>query len=455
MAAQGLTGPVCLLGAVLAASSAGCESECEAVAVSACDITQRSCQRELLLAVACERGEAAPALPAMRVITQAQYREELNEATQDDDAEASPWDTALTLLGLLAPGIDPAAAAIDESVESVAAYYDPATRDITVIASSMPDNAATRAYIMSHELTHYLQDVHYGLAALSQRDNRDYDSRRAHDALIEGDAVVTSGRIYARLQGWRAGVDWDALFDSMEDSSLESIAESSTRLFVAGNSLPYFVGGRRIAALWDDYGRRRVNDLYARPIAHLVDWFGESAGGTRAEPLDCAPPLPPEGLVLYGLDTFGATGVIALLAGEPDALELGAAVVGDALAVYADAAGGSASARGVGAAWRLRFETQTAAQMILQRLAARIPDATVERLGVEVLISSSDVPAAALSAAARAACPTFASLVPADEDNASNAALRFRPPSGTLPQSLGSPVSPGAGMVRAGGFEPP
>ena len=373
---------------------------------SLCDFTRASCERALLSLTACVRGDETPPLPSVRVITQSKLRSELTAAAADMGSGPTPWDTAFEHLGLIAMGGSSVDVAIDQEVQSVAAYYDEQKKDITVIQPSMPQDRLTQMYELSHEFTHYLQDRSDDLGALRKEHSDSTDQGMALTSLVEGDAVVNSTRVAALLDGAPIdGIDWDRFHDDMLKSVLMDAASSSSPLFPIIEELPYPVGERYLADAWNSQAREGVEALLAKPPSALVDMLDgyEPDASSLIEPLDCAPPLPPAGsdFVVYGTDGLGVAGALALLTSAPDInggdssddFALASKLRADMIAVYALGAGSTAPVSPVLVAWRLRFADDASATDVWQRasmLGAVLPGLSLASFGRELLIAVGD-----------------------------------------------------------------
>ncbi len=97
---------VLAFGALLGACGSGSGAvPCEAP--EPCAIVEQSCQHALLAVTACERrDDAVPELPAVRVLTRAELRNELGTMAGASSATPVLIDTALRSLGLLPPKMD-------------------------------------------------------------------------------------------------------------------------------------------------------------------------------------------------------------------------------------------------------------------------------------------------------------------------------------------------------------
>jgi len=343
-----------------------------------CDIEQDACVRAVLAITACERGDETPPLPEIRHVSQAMFAEELAQMSSEEAPDS--WDAALRSMHLLAADAGSNEASLQETAEQVVAYFDPKTKSVSLIDETSGDQL-TNMYTLSHELAHYLQDRAHDLLELQDSFGGSTDAQTAARALIEGDAVVSSTRVLARLEGHSPrAIDWQGYFEQLDDTLASAIAEASFPLGSALLTLPYEVGARYIAGVWDSYGRERVDRLFQGQVAPrtIGDWFaGYGAGKPQPsleQPLDCMPPLDVEGFELLGADSFGATGVAAMLgaaaaAGSGRASDIWLA---STIGLRADiVAGYGPSGEGGGPTlliWRLRFATDGAAHAFADRL---------------------------------------------------------------------------------------
>jgi hypothetical protein len=341
-------------------------------------------------------------------------------------------------------------AIIDDDVESVAAYYSSWSRAITVLAAEDDEDRVDRMATLSHEFTHYLQDLTEpdGLAGLREDIGATLDADVAATSLTEGDAVVTSARVYAWLNGWHADeLVVDRYYEAVFESTYEDVASSDVPLYVAAETYLYSVGGRHVHRTWDVFGRAAVDDLFAHPHGAFVDWLGAftesglAALTDSSEPLDCAPPLAPGELERYGWDSFGAAAVLALLGQDPELTSetvayTAAALRGDMFVVYASTQGDDAPEAPMAVAWRLRFDSEQSATFFATRAAPLLSErARIDAFGVEVLLTATNAEVEPFDDAARASCPSVDDVLRSDDAEPAMALRR--------------------GLVRAGGFEPP
>jgi hypothetical protein len=399
--------------------------ECEAPKV--CDITQTSCQAAVLELTACIRGDATPPLPEIRVIDEVGFRDELVEQRNaDPPSEAGHFtDAVLVALHLLPPEADLSDALIDEEVKSVIAYYDTDDKRVTVVDRNEPSEQSTSMYELSHELTHYLQDRAIDATELRERFPHTVDGVEAEQCLVEGEAVVTSLRALSVLQGHRPSeIAWSDINSRLSGFTFADLSSANAPFAVAALELPYMFGTFYIEDVWNDYDRAHVDALFDEAPKAAGDWgdgYGRGAiKPSSVQPLDCAPPLAPTGFVLKDLDSFGVVGAMALLgaAHQQAAAVVGANVVGDAIAVYAN----DQTSEAIGA-WRLRMTTASMAKDFASLIAPLgLAPQVFDR---EVLITvSSNADGQPFDADALASCPTLEELRPQQTPVEPSASLR-------------------------------
>jgi hypothetical protein len=377
--------------------------------MASCDIAESACLESVLELTACLRGDDTPPLPQIRRITRDEYAAEVKRDAEDAGrGGSSPLDAVLASLHLQPQNrttIDSALEAFSESV----AFYDSDAKRVTLISDAQSENPLERIDVLSHELTHYLQDLEFDLNALAGGAPENIDGHTAMRALIEGEAVVTGARVRRRLEGRSAeSFDWEAWLQARYTAVSASIVESRVPLWAALHDLPYEVGARYVSQLWLTRGRSEVDALFDAPPRQLGAWL-EGAGASPS-PLACAPPLPTDGFKLYSFERFGAAGVFALLAaaGRPD-LALAARLDDDAFAVYLrGSAGDLTSARAIGL-WRLRFASESDADHFLAAISVLALEQS--KFGREIVIRASpDREQTGLRGDVLATCPSLDDL---------------------------------------------
>lgn len=220
-----------------------------------------------------ERGLTFEHPVPVNFLTPEQFRDELTteatDITPKDRRELRASEAIMRALGLLDGDID----LLDEfnriSTEGVAAFYDPARKQVFV-----PDGPLTPSLraTLAHELTHALQDQHYDLSAM--QDDAPDDQASAQRALIEGDAQ--------RIQQAYVGSLSDSDMAQYREETKRATAESRRALervppiIRAFFESPYVLGEGLMEALLLDGGPSRINQAFVEPPTseeHLLDPF--------------------------------------------------------------------------------------------------------------------------------------------------------------------------------------
>jgi hypothetical protein len=123
-------------------------------------------------------------IPEVRTVTAEEARAEGLEAFDEEypPERRQSDEEVLELLGLLEPDTELRDVAGSIFGEEVAGYYDQDTKQMTLVGEGDPEDI-----ILAHELTHALEDQHFGLA--DEEDALD-DELSARTALYEGTATV-------------------------------------------------------------------------------------------------------------------------------------------------------------------------------------------------------------------------------------------------------------------------
>lgn len=96
---------------------------------------------------------------------------------------------AMAAIGLLPPDFPLRQKYIDLLGEQVAAFYDQHTHKLYMYEDASLENAQNRV-VLAHELTHALQDQHFGLKRLPLEAKDNDDRAFAASALVEGEATL-------------------------------------------------------------------------------------------------------------------------------------------------------------------------------------------------------------------------------------------------------------------------
>ncbi len=364
-------------------------------------------------------------------LSERQFRRRLLPADAPDAETRTLVDQAedeLRATGLVAGDVDLLETSSELEATAVGAFYDSRTRRVTVRGRNLDDATAVT---LAHELTHVLQDQHFGLRRLQRKAARS-GSEFATLALIEGDANDIMYQYLAEL-----GSSAQRGFTRAAEAGSAGLAGAPETPGGAGEVLsttfqaPYVLGMSMVMLIRSRGGNRAVDELFRTP--RLTDSsFLSPHRLLRSEPVATVPtPMlgpderapdegepdergPDEG-ARDALEPFGAFSLYVMLASRIDLLDALLAADGwngDAKVAY-DRAGTSCvrvSVAGRSAAASARIAAA------LTEWAALMPPgaATVEAVDPTVTFSSCDPG----DAATPPAHPTFAALLFASTRNA-------------------------------------
>ncbi|MGI9022841.1 MAG: hypothetical protein ACR2HV_06370, partial [Acidimicrobiales bacterium] len=179
-----------------------------------------------------------------------------SEEGDDDSDDPESFLGVMRALGLFDDTVDLDATA-EEQVSNVIGYYNFETKALYVRGVEVTPYAKE---ILAHELTHALDDQHFGLNHSELRDEDATDAFSAFQALVEGDAVNV------QLQ-WHASRSPEER-EVIEAADLEAAGGfgdgSVPDVFATAAAFPYFVGPRFVAAVRDEGGQAALDAAFRR-----------------------------------------------------------------------------------------------------------------------------------------------------------------------------------------------
>ncbi len=233
---------------------------------------------------------------------EAQRMIEANLSRDSTEQQMRLSGTAGAMTGLFPPGTDLKQAELRLARQQIAGFYDPKlkvmvqVRGQSVLGSSMMGRTVFSDELLeAHELTHALQDQHFGLQAMLSRVKDNDDEEIALHSLIEGDATL-AGLTYVSGDSTEKNVEdivtrFAALPDSFEpESSGTPLALSASLMF------QYSAGTRFVAEAWERGGWSEVNALYHNPPQSSQEIINPS--------LYFETPAPPMQIDLKGYETL-------------------------------------------------------------------------------------------------------------------------------------------------------
>ena len=280
-----------------------------------------------------------PVVPMARQALVSKLSRELN--SQRTIREFLTSQMLLEVLGAMRRGFDLRQLQLHLLEEQTTAVYDYDDRTIYLVSEAAGELGANERLVLAHEMTHALQDQHFGLRRVLPANPQNSDADTAARALVEGDAMLTMriwGRQFLRPSDKRALGDEPTRADPVLDSA---------PLLVRGELLfPYDSGWVFAQLLYQDGGYEAVNRAFLNPprsteqILHPEKYLaGEQPLSVTLEPLE---------RTLGGAwktlrtDTFGELVLRLILEpgiGWPDAEAAAAGWGGDVYTILEDGSG--------------------------------------------------------------------------------------------------------------------
>lgn len=174
--------------------------------------------------------------------------------------ELHNYERSLAAFGLLPEGTDLLDAIISMYDEQVAAFYVPEERALYTFQEQVWSSNIDRM-LLSHELTHALQDQNYDLTKFPLKDKNNDDLVLATSALIEGDATVLMTRWYVENAGP----------DKMLTDLASMLRQNTAKLLAAPEYLramllfPYQEGQQFVTALTVAGGTKALDEAFRHP----------------------------------------------------------------------------------------------------------------------------------------------------------------------------------------------
>jgi hypothetical protein len=327
-----------------------------------CNIAKRGCQQAVFAVTAEVRGQKDAKIPPIRVISRKQLAAEIKEgsANQTPKPDTTAMEQAYALLGMLPAKAGSAGDALDSDLaDSIAAYYSPGAKAITVVSDSAgSDEDGT--FVLSHEYTHALQDQRNELVYPSGTSTT--DAQVAFDALTEGEAVWISNLTMFQIEGRSPAADAvEKYFDQMTGDFLEQIGGTTAPLYLAGEVLPYPLGGRGVYHAYRDKDLPGIHALHTKVPTTVSFWLDLTP--KASDTVMCALPAAPTNYKVIEDDRLGTVGMVAFDAGSagatklPPTLELADGWLDDRVATYT-----TTDHKQVALAWRVLFRDEKTAQ---------------------------------------------------------------------------------------------
>ena len=196
------------------------------------------------------------------------------------EQEFKDMTEAMAALGLLPAGYPLREKYIDLLGEQVAAFYDQHAHKLFMYEDASLDNAQNRV-VLAHELTHALQDQHFGLKRLPLEIKNNDDRAVAASALVEGEATLVMSEYMLK------NMSKQMLKDSMVSSFTQNMKqlETAPRYLREMLVFPYLRGQEFCAVLFGQAGYEGVSKAYAQPPSSTAQILHPQKFLTREEPV--------------------------------------------------------------------------------------------------------------------------------------------------------------------------
>ncbi|MDQ3623437.1 MAG: hypothetical protein M3463_13265 [Verrucomicrobiota bacterium] len=222
-----------------------------------------------------------------QVLNRPQIKETIAKKLSElfSEQEFRHMTTALALLGLLPENYPLREKYIDLLGEQVAAFYDQHQHKLFMFEDASLESAQNRV-VLAHELTHALQDQHFGLKRLPLEIKTNDDRALAAGALVEGEATLVMSEFMLK----------NLSLETLKDNLAATLTQNMEQLSKAPRFLretlmfPYLRGQEFCAAIFGRGGYAAISKAYERPpsssaqILHPEKYLLDP----REEPLEIA-----------------------------------------------------------------------------------------------------------------------------------------------------------------------
>ena len=270
--------------------------------------------------------------------------------------ELAAEELAMKRLGLIPADVDYKQLVIDLLADQIAGFYDPIAGELYIAGwQDLGMGAAGDDMVMSHEITHALQDQHFNLRAFMKPDKRNGDASVARQALVEGDgtAVMIEHMLAAAKQPppWHQPGILELLSPLMSTGMADGALARVPLVLRESLVFPYLAGLEFVIHFRKSHPWARIDQIYRKPplsTEHILhpDKYEDYEQPVRITPA-ALPSLPGHRLAYH--DVTGELGLSLFLlhhlvpehkrTNPPRALrdktsQAGAGWGGDRLAIY-------------------------------------------------------------------------------------------------------------------------
>jgi hypothetical protein len=204
------------------------------------------------------------------------------------EQEFQHMSAAFSRLGLLPEKYPLRQSYIELLGEQIAAFYDQHTHKLFMFEDASLDNAQNRI-VLAHELTHALQDQHFGLKKLPLEIKTNDDRAMAASALVEGEATLVMSEFM--LKNLSLGTLKDTVASTLTQNMDQ--LQKAPRFLREALIFPYLRGQEFSTALFSRGGYSAISKAYDNPptsstqILHPEKYLGAQ----REDPVEVQWPV--------------------------------------------------------------------------------------------------------------------------------------------------------------------
>jgi hypothetical protein len=261
-------------------------------------------------------------------------RVDKGKLSASDKAEIERSEAQMRAVGLLPDGVNLIDAVSSLQTSGALAYYDPKTKRATVRGEQL--DVATKV-TLAHELTHALQDQHFGLEKLQRTARRKHGSA-ALTALVEGDAVRVQQLYAAQLPSAERAAYAASGSSGAEDALREARAAGVPDSLVVLFQSPYALGPLMLEFVQAAKGGHAIDGLFRHPPTADSAFLTPSTLVDGSTVTNVSPPALQAGERADGKpDVFGSFALYLILAARSDpvaALAVSDGWAGDAMITF-------------------------------------------------------------------------------------------------------------------------
>ncbi|HWN69372.1 MAG TPA: hypothetical protein VNM90_17145 [Haliangium sp.] len=184
--------------------------------------------------------------------------------------ELAAEELAMKRLGLIPAAIDYKKLVIDLLTDQIAGFYDPIAGELYIAGwQDMGMGETGDDMVMSHEITHALQDQHFDLRAFMKPDKQNGDGSVARQALVEGDGTaLMMEHTLAKLKQpppWDQPGILDMMTPLMSGGTAEGKLAEAPLVLRESLIFPYLAGLTFVIHFRKSHPWTRVDEIYRKP----------------------------------------------------------------------------------------------------------------------------------------------------------------------------------------------